>query len=73
MPSSSRKNRLPCTNCRARASEPGRFVSDSTHMPPTGTNWPVATFSFIRSQIAGWCSFIHAHCCAEDIAKTRSG
>ena len=39
-PNSSRKNRLPCTNCRASASPPGMLVSDSTHMPPTGTNCP---------------------------------
>ncbi len=43
MPNSSRKNRLPATNCRARASPPGRFVSDSTHMPPTGIHRPSAT------------------------------
>ena len=49
------------------------FVSDSTHIPPTGTNWPVATFSFIRSKTCGRCSSIHAHCCAEDIAKMKSG
>ena len=42
-PNSSRKNRLPATNCRASASPPGMFVSDSTHMPPTGTNRPAAT------------------------------
>ena len=38
-----RKNRLPATNCRASASPPGMFVSDSTHMPPTGTNCPRPT------------------------------
>lgn len=43
MPNSSRKKRLPCTNCRAIASDPGMFVSDSTHIPPAGTNRPSAT------------------------------
>ncbi len=43
MPNSSRKKRLPCTNWRAIASEPGMFVSDSTHMPPDGTKRPSAT------------------------------
>src|SRR6201991_5192472 len=73
MPKRSRKNRLPCTSWRASASPPGMLVSDSTHIPPTGTNWPVATFSFIRSKTYGRCSSIHAHCCAEDIAKMKSG
>ena len=36
-----RKYRLPCTNCRAIASPPTMLVSDSTHIPPTGTNRPV--------------------------------
>src|SRR6476660_10343276 len=49
------------------------LVSDSTHMPPTGTSWPVATFSRMRSHTSGRCSFIQAHCWAEDIAKTSSG
>ena len=48
-PNSSRKKRLPATNCRAIASAPGRFMSGSTHMPPTGMNWPPATFALIRS------------------------
>ena len=39
----SRKNRLPATNWRASASPPGMLVSDSTHIPPTGTNRPSAT------------------------------
>ena len=43
MPNSSRKNRFPCTNCRAMASEPGMLVSDSTHIPPAGTKRPSAT------------------------------
>lgn len=47
-PNSSRKNRLPWTNCRAIASEPGMLVSDSTHMPPAGTNRPSAT-AFLTS------------------------
>ena len=44
---------MPATNCRAIASPPGMFVSDSTHMPPTGTNCPAATFSLIRANSSG--------------------
>lgn len=49
------------------------FVSDSTHIPPTGTNWPPSIFSLTRSYTSGRCSAIHANCCAWDIAKTKSG
>ena len=72
-PNSSRKNRLPCTNCRAIASPPGMLVSDSTHMPPTGTNWPAATCSCTRANTSGRCSLSQAHCWACDIAKTNVG
>jgi hypothetical protein len=32
---------------------PGMLVSDSTHMPPTGMNWPAFTFSRIRPKSSG--------------------
>ncbi|GAA2806222.1 hypothetical protein GCM10020219_092550 [Nonomuraea dietziae] len=73
MPNSSRKNRLPWTNCLAMASEPGMLVSDSTHMPPVGTNLPAATALTTLAQTSGLCSFTQAHCCACDMAKTKSG
>ncbi len=73
MPNSSRKNRLPWTNWRAIASPPGMLVSDSTHMPPTGTNWPAATFSATRANTSGRCSLIQASCWAWDITKMNSG
>ena len=73
MPNSSRKNRLPCTNWRAIASEPGMLVSDSTHMPPAGTNRPSATAFLTRAHTSGRCSFTQAHCWACDMAKTKSG
>ncbi|CAM5640917.1 hypothetical protein SCANM63S_03635 [Streptomyces canarius] len=44
---------MPCTNCRAIASEPGMLVSDSTHMPPAGTNRPSATAFFTRAHTSG--------------------
>ncbi len=37
--------RLPTTNWRAIASPPTRLVSDSTHIPPTGTKRPASTYS----------------------------
>lgn len=49
------------------------FVSDSTHMPPAGTNRPSATAFFTRAHTSGRCSFTQAHCWACDIAKTNSG
>ncbi len=73
MPNSSRKNRLPCTNWRAIASEPGMLVSDSTHIPPAGTNRPSATAFFTRAHTSGRWSRTHAHCWACDMAKTNSG
>lgn len=66
-PNSSRKNRLPCTNCRAIASELGMLVSDSTHMPPAGTNRPSATAFCTRAYTSGRCSLIQANCCAWDM------
>jgi hypothetical protein len=41
------------TNWRTSASPPGMLVSDSTHMPPTGTNRPSATRAFTRSNSSG--------------------
>ncbi|SHS53905.1 Uncharacterised protein [Mycobacteroides abscessus subsp. abscessus] len=73
IPNSSRKNRLPITNCRAMASAPGMLVSASTHMPPTGMNCPAATFSLMRANRLGYLSLIHAYCCAEEHAKRKSG
>ncbi len=73
MPNSSRKNRLPCTNCRAIASEPGMLVSDSTHMPPVGTNRPSATAFFTRAHTSGRWSRTQSHCWAWDMANTKSG
>ncbi|MGY3678045.1 hypothetical protein ACVWXU_001668 [Streptomyces sp. TE33382] len=64
---------MPYTNCRASASDPGMLVSDSTHIPPTGTNCPAAAFSLTRSYRAGWCSRSQSSCCACDIAKMNSG
>lgn len=59
---------MPCVNCRASASDPGMFVSDSTHMPPTGTKRPSATAFFTRAYTSGRCSLIQANCCAWDMA-----
>ncbi len=73
MPYSSRKNRLPWTNCRAIASPPGMLVSDSTHMPPTGMTWPASTAAFSRSHTFGWWSFIQACCWACENANRKSG
>ena len=53
MPNSRWKKPLPITNWRASASEPGMLVSDSTHIPPTGTNLPSATFCFSRPHSSG--------------------
>ena len=50
------------------ASPPTMLVSDSTHIPPTGTNRPAVTCSLTRSNSAGWCSRTHSHCWAELIA-----
>jgi len=47
------KNRLPATNWRASASPPGMLVSDSTHMPPTGTKLPAAIAALTRSNSSG--------------------
>ena len=52
-PNSRKKKLLPWMNCRAIASEPGMFVSDSTHMPPTGMKRPLATCVLMRSNSSG--------------------
>jgi hypothetical protein len=49
------------------------LVSDSTHIPPTGTNRPSATRSATRAKTSGRFRSIHSKCWAEDIANTRSG
>lgn len=53
MPNSSMKNFLPYRNWRAMASPPTMLVSDSTHIPPTGTNCPSAIFFLTRSKSSG--------------------
>ncbi len=55
------------------ASPPTMLVSDSTHMPPTGTNCPSAIFFLIRSKSSGRWVLIQSSCCACDMAKTNSG
>ena len=72
-PSSSAKNRLPCTIWRARASPPGRLASDSTHIDPTGAQLPAATASLIRSNTCGCACLTHAYCWACEHANTSSG
>ena len=39
-------------------------MSASTHMPPTGTNCPVRTFSAMRANSVGYRSSIQAYCTA---------
>ena len=60
-------------NWRAIASELGMFVSDSTHMPPTGTKRPAATCSEMRRNRLGYSSRIHWNCWAEEQEKTSWG
>ena len=55
------------------ASPPGMLESDSTHMPPTGTNWPVLTLSRMRPNSSGYDSLIQASCWAEEQENTNSG
>ncbi len=71
-PNSSRKNRLPCTNCRHRLR--ARHVGVRlTHMPRRpATNRPSATAFFTRAHTSGRWSRTHAHCWACDMAKTKS-
>ena len=45
-PNSSLKKRLPCINWRTRDSPEVRLVSDSTHMPPSGSQRFSFTISF---------------------------
>ena len=65
--------RWPCTICRARLSPDGRFMSASTHIPPTGIHWPPCTLAAIRSNSSGWRCSIHAYCCACEHEKRYSG
>lgn len=55
------------------ASPPTMLVSDSTHIPPTGTNCPSAIFFLTRSKSSGRYVLIQSSCCACDMAKTNSG
>ena len=48
------------------------LVSDSTHMPPTGTNRPSAARLRMRANSSGWWSRIQAYCWADEAAKTSS-
>lgn len=64
---------MPCVICRASASPPGMLASDSTHMEPTGAQFPSATAFLMRSQMCGWCSLTQAYCWACEQAKTSSG
>ncbi len=73
MPKRSAKYRLPQTSCRASDSPDGRLASASTHIDPTGTNRPSATFSRIRSNSSGWSSSIHPYWAACEQAKRYSG
>ena len=47
----------------------GRFMSASTHMPPTGSHCPAAAFSWMRAKSAGWRSRIHSYWTACEQAK----
>ncbi len=64
---------MPKTNCLAMASPPTMLVSDSTHMPPTGTNVPSDTFFRTRAYTSGRCSLSQASCWAWLMANTKSG
>ena len=48
------------------------LVSDSTHMPPTGTNRPSAARLRMRAKSSGWWSRTQAYCWAEEAANTNS-
>src|SRR6516164_9428908 len=72
-PNSSAKNRLPCTNCRTSDSPEGRLLSDSTHIPPTGSHRPSATRTLICSQSDGQPSLIHRYWTAWLHAKRCTG
>ena len=51
----------------------GRFMSGSTHMPPTGIHCPAATLSVMRAKSSGSPSAIHAYCCACEHEKRYPG
>ena len=72
-PSSRSKNSPPSTSWRMRDSPLGMFVSDSTHMPPTGRNRPCSTYGRMRAKRSGASSLSHASCCADDIVKRNCG
>ena len=72
-PSSASIQETPSTSWRTIDSPPGSMVSDSTHMPPTGTNRPSRTAATMRSNSSGSASFTQARCCADDVAKVVSG
>ena len=64
MPNCCSKNRWPNTIWRTMLSPDGRFMSGSTHIPPTGIHWPAATLSAMRPKSSGSCAAIHAYCWA---------
>src|SRR5450432_1756108 len=52
--------RCPYSACRTSDSPEGRFASDSTHHPPTGSQRCSFTSNWIRASSAGSCSSIHS-------------
>src|SRR6516165_5176944 len=72
-PNSSPKNRLPYTNCRTSDSPDGRLLSDSTHMPPTGSHRPSAIRALICRHSDGYPSLIHWYWTAWLQAKRCAG
>ena len=51
----------------------GRFMSGSTHMPPTGIHCPAATFCVMRASSSGSRSAIHSYCWACEHEKRYDG
>ena len=56
--------RCPWTIWRTMLSPDGRFMSGSTHMPPTGIHCPAVTLSVMRANNSGSRWAIHSYCCA---------
>jgi hypothetical protein len=71
-PNRLRYQRWPWTIWRTSDSPEGTLQSGSTHMPPTGWNWPVATRSRMRANSVGYRSSTHARCCAAEQTKPYS-
>ena len=72
-PKRSRYQRWPCTIWRTSDSPEGTLQSASTHMPPTGWNWPAATRSRMRSNRAGYRSSTQARWRAAEHTNSNSG